>query len=163
MIFDSIDLFILALYMGICYYHVFHSKKPSALLIAVVTLTFVEITSIVFKPVRWGGPPELAKHVWYLGYMVIDTLAIALMARLSKVFSLTFRQNYELIMTLGVLLLLFTVQAARYFDRMIIESNILTGFYQTAIPAINIATLAMIIYFTVKHFYSRRKIQGAKS
>jgi len=146
---DSIDYAVLGLYLVICYAHLFTSQKASSLVIAVIGLTFCELISHLFKPVRDLVSYEVAKHIWYLGYMLIHILTIAVMVRLCKILEGKITFGLELKLTFIAQLLLFCIQGARYLDRVIFESNILASFYMAAIPSINIVVIGVIVITSI--------------
>lgn len=151
---DSIDTLVLGMYLTICCVHLFASKKVSSLLVAVAGLTFCEITSHMFKPSRWLVTEDVVMHVWYLGYMLIHIVTVALMVRMCKLLEGKVSFGLELKLTFLSQFLLFSIQGARYLDRVILESNLLGGFYQSSIPSINIVVVGVIFISTLNSLYN---------
>ncbi|MEE2023298.1 MULTISPECIES: hypothetical protein [Alkalimonas] len=84
----------------------------------------------------------LARNLWYLTWIVIDTIALAVIV-------ITHSSNKWVVEPLTKYIALCMVasaslQAARYFDRIIFQTDLLASIYKYGVPAINIAVVLAV-------------------
>jgi hypothetical protein len=87
-------------------------------------------------------------ELWYFGFGVSSFLLVILALSICNFKGLLRDKTCNLI--LYSYLMLGFVQCARYFDRHVIETDVLGHFYKLSIPSINLLVSTLIIFYLLK-------------
>ncbi|MCS6134007.1 hypothetical protein G3496_03590 [Shewanella baltica] len=102
---------------------------------------------------------QIARNLWYLTWVVIDCVSIVLVLLTHKRFKLLASELTRFIShTYAVLI---AVQALRFFDRMLIETDLLGAFYMYAIPTLDIAVIAVSLIWLLGHLKQHKHNTGS--
>lgn len=100
---------------------------------------------------------NLVRNLWYLAWVFINMISLATIVIIHT-------SNKWVVEPLAryIALCIFTIvvlQAARYFDRVIFQTDLLGGIYKYGVPAINIAVVAAVGLWLFSLF--SHKVKGA--
>ena len=157
---DFIQTFGLYMQVFACIAYILYTRKTSAFfycLIAIILFTGIqyvlekELLSLAQNP----NYEQLVYNAWYLGFAYADALFV-----ISVIF--VCRKNAFLIdnttrMILISYVTLGAMQVARYFDRIILETNSLGEMYSIVVPTINLSVTLLVCANVIFVLLSCRK------
>ncbi|UML92124.1 hypothetical protein [Shewanella xiamenensis] len=102
---------------------------------------------------------RIARTLWYLTWVVIDIACIALILLTHKQFQLAVSKFTLMVST--TYLALMIVQGARYIDRMVLKTDLLSTFYMYAVPVLNIGVMVFGLVWLLKNLHQSKGNTGS--
>lgn len=160
---DNLDTIIAVLTVVVLLGNLLIFKRLSSCGIAAIGFTVVQSLSVLLTaPIRdslSAFSPQLSLVVHYFTFAFVDLIAIVLIYKIHN--SMNVRIGFSSNFVVRSLQLLALLQVARFFDRRF-EFEILESVYRYSIPAINVAVVGALTYFTLINFIKSRDMAGIK-
>jgi hypothetical protein len=144
---DFIQTFGLYMQVFACIVYILYTRKTTAFfycLIAIIISTGIqyvlekELLSLAQNPKF----EQVVYNAWYLGFAYADAVFVIAVIYICKKKALRIDNTTRMILisyvTLGAM------QVARYFDRIILESNTLGELYSLVVPTINVSVTLLV-------------------
>ncbi|MBQ4864589.1 hypothetical protein J8L98_23175 [Pseudoalteromonas sp. MMG013] len=125
-------------------------------LISLVVWIVAELIMARLAPIIVAIEDNLtSQHVWYVTWIIFDTVCIALLFIIHKHLNIAASKLSVFIATSFITLLF--LQAARYVDRLVLETNSLIDIYKFCVPAIQFSVPLMAIVWFLKTIHAKHK------
>lgn len=126
--------------------------QRTAFMSVLVLIVILQISHMWYEPymknvLALTYSKEEIRMFWYMGFAVSDFLVVLFAATYCKVFNVVRDKASNLVLI--NLAALGSIQMIRYADRQLIGTDILGGFYGTAIPTLNFTITAIICFYLV--------------
>lgn len=95
-----------------------------------------------------SGSKEMVRHLWYAGFAISDFIFV--MACVWTCNRLCMLRDRSCNLILIAYTIFGFIQMARYFDRVVIGTDLLGGVYSNLIPAINLGVSSVAIFYLIK-------------
>jgi len=144
---DFIQTFGLYMQIFACIAYILYTRKASAFFYCVLAIIiFTGIQYLLEKELlNLAKNPEyeqLVYNAWYLGFAYADAVFVIAVLYVCKKQSLEIGNITRMILISYVAL--GVMQIARYFDRIILETNSLGELYSVVVPTINISVTLLV-------------------
>ena len=94
------------------------------------------------------------RTMWYTTFVIFNTFAII---SIYASHAITRVKLSKISITIGLsFLALSSIQILRYFDRMIIGTDVLGPIYKSSIVSINVCVVLVVVCFTAKHLIVKK-------
>lgn len=157
----DLDKLVFVAYFLLFLISVISERKVSSLVISLMVLslangTMTAITPILYKIASQSG--LFYKFLWYGSFVMFDFIAIFLVYKFHRLL----RQSVGNVASLVSLafLSLGAIQTLRFFDRYILDVEILGGGYLYSIALINVAIVPAIIIIWALELKTKRQSYG---
>lgn len=137
-----------------CFYRTDRSSSIALAIWVSGNLLMDQITPFVMNFSSTAG--EFGTSVWYLTWSAINLLCMFVLFKLHKAYQLILSQiaRYIFVCFLALTLL----QASRYTDRVLLQTDMLAGVYKYGLLAINVSVFpAALLWFTRSFRQSRKE------
>jgi hypothetical protein len=129
------------------------SSRATAIIWVVMGLIMDRVAPELMALSAWNA--EIARHVWYLTWVVFDTLTVFLIFYVHQRFTWQYSKLSQYITLCCVVLAI--LQTARFMDRVLFKTELLTSIYKYGVPSINIAVGAAIVLWLVSSMTTMKK------
>ena len=99
--------------------------------------------------------PEIARHVWYLAWVVFNTFTVILIFYVHNRFKWQYSKLSQYITLCCVIMVI--LQTARFMDRVLFKTELLTSIYKYGVPSLNIAVVSAIVLWLVSSMITMKK------
>lgn len=99
--------------------------------------------------------PEIARHVWYLAWVVFNTFTVILIFYVHNRFKWQYSKLSQYITLCCVIMVI--LQTARFIDRILLETDALPSVYKYGVPSLNIAVVSAIVLWLISSMIAMKK------
>lgn len=132
---------------------VVQSSRATAIIWVVMGLIMDRIAPELMALSTWDA--EIGRHVWYLAWVIFNTLTVFLIFYVHKRFIWQYSKLSQYITLCCVAMVI--LQTARLMDRLLFKTDALPSIYKYAVPSINIAVASAIILWLISSMITKKK------
>lgn len=132
---------------------VVQSSRATAIIWVVMGLIMDRVAPELMALSTWDV--EIARHAWYLAWVVFNTLTVLLIFYVHKRFAWQYSKLSQYITLCCVVMVI--LQTARLMDRLLFNTDVLPSIYKYGVPSINIAVASAIVLWLISSMITLKK------
>jgi len=131
-------------------------KANSSTLISLTLWLIIDLIAYQVAPKITAMDGDIKLHVWYTTWIAFDAIGIWLLLLLHTKLRIAI-SKLSLFTAISFFALLL-LQAARYIDRIVLETNMLAELYKFCIPAIQFTVPVMAVVWLCNTFRTKERV-----
>lgn len=132
-------------------------RADKSSLISLTVWTFAQLLMVrIAVDINAVEDIETKRHLWYTTWIVFDAISIWLLLLIHQKLGIA-RSKLSTFIAVSFFSLLI-IQAGRYIDRLVLDTNILGGLYKYCVPAIEVSVSLMALFWLYTTIRTKERV-----